>query len=489
MRSCCGARSSEGRGPVSRRTVAAKLLRTGVLACGLALVVAGPVVGQTPRLVFPADDGMHRDASFETWTGFAHLRSSDGAEYSAFAIFFTGWFLGLGVSGVYGALLDTRSGEFLDDRDLVVPIFGRADHTTGRLNERYDSSVLARADERSPYDLSVRTSNLRFAFTMAPTRDPVSIGRVDVGPGRTQQGYVVPHAKVVGVLRTADGREVQVTGGGIFQHLWGDTPDESAAQDIIAIHLDQGTDLFTIAGPTAESTVLVVADAAVSRTIRDGVLLRSDSLVEDGSLSFRRRWHLQVQSPALDLHVEASGPGRRVSLLGGSPTSSCDALCADRVPQESRSPGRRICTCGVADPSGRASADRCAAYDAGSCAGLNRGRPRHTFIAHAWFAMKHPVESRRREPSVADTCDGDGGTHQVMSAAPPGAPVALSLELSGAPAHRAQLCHCAHVHGGQPGIAASTPDVRSVSQRPPRSNASAPRAAAVEPRLRPPLMA
>lgn len=292
------------------------LLRIGVLACSLALVVAGPVVGQPPRLVFPADDGMHRDASFETWAGFAHLRSPEGAEYSAFAIFFTGRFLGVGVSGVYGALLDARAGEFLDDRDLVVPIVGRAVHTTGRLNERYDRSVLARADERSPYDLTVRSSKLRFAFTMAPTRDPVSLGRVDVGPGRTQQGYVVPHTRVAGELFTAGGREVEVSGGGIFQHLWGDAPDESAAQDIFAIHLDQGTDLFAIAGPTAESAVLVVADSNASRTLQGGFLVRSDSSVEDGSLSFRRRWHLQVQSPALDLHVEASGPGRRVSLLG-----------------------------------------------------------------------------------------------------------------------------------------------------------------------------
>lgn len=298
-----------------RRHEAIRILLVGAAAIALCFALPDEGLAQSGTLRFPADDGIHRGASFEMWSTFAHVKSARGDTYSAIAFFFTGKILGLSLSGVYGAVLDTRTGAFVDDRDLVTPIFGSKRHSTGRLDERYSRSTLSR-DSTGAYDISLATGPLQLGLSLMPVRAAVDLGRIVVGAGRTQRSYVVPRANVRGRLRDASGTMVAVQGIGLFQHVWGDSPEQSAAEDVLAIHLDDGTDLFALSGPVPESAVVMVSKDAASRVLRDGFRLESDSLVVAGPVSFRRRWHLRVDSPVLDLRVTPTSETRHVKLLG-----------------------------------------------------------------------------------------------------------------------------------------------------------------------------
>ncbi len=291
------------------------------LLLGAALVVSQLTIphnsrAQSSALTFPADDGRHAEASFELWSGFMHVTSTGGVTYSVLAFFFTSKVIGMGFSGVYGAVLNTQTGKFLDKQDLVTPLFGRADHRADHLDEHYDDNELTHDSVGARYVIRMQTGPLRFRLSLAPARNPVDLGMIVVGKGRTERSYVVPRGVVRGRLRDETGATVNVEGVGMFEHEWGDQPEPAAAEDVLAIHLDDGTDIFALSGTNPDSALVMVASDSADRVLRAGYLLEPDSLATAGRLSFGRRWRLVVGSPSLALRIDPSIEAWRVSLLG-----------------------------------------------------------------------------------------------------------------------------------------------------------------------------
>lgn len=261
------------------------------------------------------DEGRHSGVGFEMWSAFAHVRAADGRAFSVVTFFFTGKFLAFNVSGVYAAVLDVRRDRFVDSRDMVAPIFGSRTSTRGRLDERFDDNLLRRDTATGTYEIRIATGTLDYALSGTAARAPLDLGMVPAGPGRLQRSYVFPRMSMRGVLRLEDGEQVEVEGVGLFQHVWGDSPDGSAAQDVIVAHLEDGTDFVAFSGADPDSAIMVLSSDSAGRVLRDAFQLVTDTAFTDSSFSFRRGWRIRVPDSRLDVRITPRS-GRRVTLLG-----------------------------------------------------------------------------------------------------------------------------------------------------------------------------
>lgn len=289
------------------------------------LGIFGPSTAvQAQDLSFPEDAGRHGGSDFEMWSLLAHVEGDSGRSMGLGVMFFSGRIVGLNVSGTFHLVTDESELEWFANRDLVLPIFGRKRHTEGRLDEAYDRSRLWTEPGTDRIRVVVRSGGWSLDLTFEPTLDPVDFGRVPVAEGAEQRIYARPAGRVTGELSRDGGPAESVTGIGVFQHAWGDSPDPSHTGSLFSAHLDDGRAVVAYHGESEEAphrlavvrpgfapvvTESFTAEAALSVSPRSGE-----------NVAFPVEWTLQAAEsgpiPYVEVRFERTTGGQPVEVLG-----------------------------------------------------------------------------------------------------------------------------------------------------------------------------
>jgi predicted secreted hydrolase len=297
------------------RSVRVFLLASAALLAGL------PAPGSGQPLSFPADEGFHPDAAFEMWSLLAHLTTASGQRMGIGVMFFSGRVVGLKVSGTFDLVADESEAEWSATRDLVVPLIGRARHTEGRLDEAYDRSRLWRDSETGLIRATVRTGDAEIMLEFDPLLDAVDFGDVPVGRSEVQRVYALPAGTVVGRL-SRRGAVEELTGTGVFQHAWGDSPDPARTGSQLSAHLDDGSALLVYHGNAGSS----VHSLSIRRPSGESIVTeaftaepgRWDAGDRTDGTTFPVDWRIRsmADSSPVDIRFETTTGGRAVRILG-----------------------------------------------------------------------------------------------------------------------------------------------------------------------------
>ncbi|MEO8168623.1 MAG: lipocalin family protein [bacterium] len=297
------------------RYLRAWFLRCVVLWCAL-IVVAPFTLSQELR--FPADDGKHEGVDFETWILFTELQASNGAHYR-FAVFFaSGKIVGVPVDAVYVFFADEKNREAEHSTKVAIPFIDKATHTEGKLFEQYGNAVLSRASASAPYAATFDLNDWRVTLTLTPKKSPVDLGTLVVGDRTTDRAYIVPRGEMAGKIEY-EGKTYSLKGRGMFQHMWGGSPEENAAVDMFAIHLDDGTDVAAFYSDRIRgANRLLISTATDSVAVKETFSATADSFVTGGKtgVRFPVKWRLTSGDLALSLRLNPKLQGQEVEMLG-----------------------------------------------------------------------------------------------------------------------------------------------------------------------------
>jgi len=280
-------------------------------------VLAIMSITQSQTLRFPEDDGKHDGVDFETWIVFARVQTP-AAEHYRFAVFFaSGKIIGLSISAVYVFFADEDLREAEHSTKIVIPIVQSATHTTGRLSEQYGNASLIRQDSAGVYTVSFDFEDSRVTMVLEPKKAAVNLGMVSVGTEKHERGYLVPRGLITGTIAGKD-RKSTLTGIGMFQHLWGDSPDKKAAADMFAIHLEDGTDVAAFFSPDfPQSNRLIISGPSDLVDVQTKFTAYPESVaVGKTGIRFSVRWNLATTDSSLRISMNPKLIGQEVQMLG-----------------------------------------------------------------------------------------------------------------------------------------------------------------------------
>lgn len=306
--------------PVNR---ARAMIILGFIFTGLGIFGLS-TAGQAQELSFPEDAGRHRGSDFEMWSFLAHVEGDSGRPMGLGVMFFTGRIVGLNVSGTFHLVTDESEPEWFANRDLVLPLFGRKRHTEGRLDEAYDRSRLWTEPATDRIRIVVRSGGWNLDLAFEPTLDPVDFGTVPVAEGAEQRIYARPAGRVTGELSRDGGPTESLTGIGVFQHAWGDSPDPSRTGSLLSAHLDDGRAVVSYHGEDEEAphrlAVVRPGSAPVVTESFTAEAARSVSPRSGDDVAFPVEWTLQAAEsgpiPSVDVRFERTSGGQPVEVLG-----------------------------------------------------------------------------------------------------------------------------------------------------------------------------
>ncbi|MFQ5846538.1 MAG: lipocalin family protein [Candidatus Methylomirabilales bacterium] len=291
-----------------------------VFLCLLSMVFSlglwsAPVSAQ--EFQFPRDEGRHEGVRFETWMVFAHLKDETGKSYGVVVTFFAGKVLGLPLKGVVLGITDNQRKEVKRYSDVLVPIFERARHTVGWLDERYGRNSLKREQNGGVYTLSVQIDDAQVELQMTAQKAPLVLGKIPVGEERWVEANSLPRNQVRGTM-VRNGREMAVKGKGSLEHMWGDAPEQGALREWFGIQLDDGTDLVAYRTKAA-STIQVLGLSTPegrSETLR-AFDLQSETTWRSPTtgIVFPMNWILNIPDPEAVIEVLPTFAGQEVSVL------------------------------------------------------------------------------------------------------------------------------------------------------------------------------
>ncbi len=314
----------------------------GLVACAVALLLSGgalragdegwrEVTGPPPS-VFPADHGAHSDLRTEWWYLTANLEDGLGGRYGVQVTFFR---RGLDP-------MSPQAGESpLRARHVLAAHLAIADVDGGRLRH---AERLGRADgggfcgfatddlrvwlgdwevERRPDNAllvraSDRAAGIGVGLALRPSKPLVAHGvggysRKGPDPGNASAYFSWTRLEVTGVV-VLDGRRIQVTGAGWFDHEWGSSQlgEGVVGWDWFSLRLDGGCELMVYrlrredGSPDRYSSgTFIGADGSSRRLTSDQVVLEptgSWTSPASGGV-YPSGWRIGVPSQGLELTV------------------------------------------------------------------------------------------------------------------------------------------------------------------------------------------
>ncbi len=269
-------------------------------------------------LQFPKDDGRHEEADFEAWSLFTHLETDKGQKFGVAVFFFTGEVIGITASGLYVVVADEQNKEYQNFSKIQIPLFSSTTHTVGRLMENYSDNVLERDPEGGDYKVNIDLGDFSISLKYNPLKKPVDIGQMAVGEEGFNRVYAVPRGEVSAQMLYA-GKEYKLSGIGIFQHQWGDKPEQDALSDIFALHFNDTTDVLIYhSGSFTKINTMLISD-------RDGSsrILRKFSAKADTTLSlkssndkFKLDWRFKSPENQFEIKVSPGFKGQEIEMLG-----------------------------------------------------------------------------------------------------------------------------------------------------------------------------
>lgn len=275
-----------------------------------------PINAQT--LNFPKDDGRHEDADFEAWSLFTHIDTKDGLQFGVTIFFFTGKVIGIRASGVYVVVADEQKKEYQNFSKIQLPLFSSTTHTVGQLLEDYSDNILKRDPEGGPYIIKIEMDDFSISLKYNPLKKPIDIGLLAVGNENFNRVYAIPRGKVSAQMLYA-GEEFQLDGIGIFQHQWGDKPEQSALSDIFALHLKDSTDILIYhSGTFPEINTMLISDSNGKNQVLRKFTANADTilLVKSSNSKFKLNWKFESPESQLRIIILPNFDGQEIEMLG-----------------------------------------------------------------------------------------------------------------------------------------------------------------------------
>jgi len=275
-----------------------------------------PINAQT--LNFPEDDGRHENADFEAWSFFTHIETKDSLQFGVAIFFFTGKVIGIKASGIYIVVADEQKKKYQKFSKIQVPIFSSTTHTVGQLMENYSDNVLKRSSKDGPYIVKIEMDDFSISLKYDPLKQPIDIGLLTVGTENFNRIYAIPRGKVSAQMRY-EGEEFQLDGIGIFQHQWGDKPEQSALSDIFVLHLKDTTDILIYYSETfPEINTMIVSNSNEEKQILRKFTAKADTILFDKSSNdeFKLNWKFESPESQLKIVVLPNFDGQEIEMLG-----------------------------------------------------------------------------------------------------------------------------------------------------------------------------
>ncbi|GBD87815.1 hydroxyneurosporene synthase [bacterium BMS3Abin03] len=280
------------------------------------IALVQPVNAQT--LKYPDDDGRHEDADFEAWSLFTHIETDDGLQFGVAIFFFTGKIIGIKASGLYAVVADVQKKEYQDFSKIQLPLFSSTTHTVGRLMENYSDNVLERNPIGGPYNVKIEMDDFSISLKYNPLKKPVDIGQLAVSDEGFNRVYAIPRGKVSAQMLYA-GKEYQLDGIGIFQHQWGDKPEQDALSDIFALHFNDTTDVLIYhSGTFPEINTMLLSDSNGEYRILHKFTANADTIlsVELSNDKFKLDWQFRSPENQFEIKISPSFKGQEIEMLG-----------------------------------------------------------------------------------------------------------------------------------------------------------------------------
>ncbi len=285
-----------------------------------------------PEIDLPRDHGAHPEVQTEWWYLTANLTGTDGNRYGVQVTFFRS---GLDASppqpdssplrarqalAAHLAVVDVERGAFRHAERVRRADGGFAGFATDDLGVWLgDWQLERRADDTLVAAASDRASGIGVELEYRPAKPLVRQGvdgysQKGSDPGNASAYLSWTRLEVSGRL-VLDGREVEVSGAGWFDHEWGTSQlgDGVAGWDWFSLRLDDGSELMVYrlrredGSPDPYSSgTLVRTDGTTRRLAVDQVVLEPTGswISPETGGSYPSGWRIGVPSEGLDLTVE-----------------------------------------------------------------------------------------------------------------------------------------------------------------------------------------
>lgn len=292
---------------VNRRVALLSAALAGALAKG-APASADDAVAPAP-VVFPDDEGVHRDALTEWWYYTGHLVAEDGGEYGFEDVFFRASRDGLRGWAAHCALTDKGAHSFRYDQRIVLgEAAGNLD--APGMDFRIDDWRIAGLDGEDRVVGSVDGAAWR--LNLSSTKPPVLHGGDGYTRGsNTETSYYYSRTRyAVGGTLILDGEPVAVTGAAWMDHQWGTfTSFSEGGWDWFALQLDDQTELMAY----------YVRDAADVQYLASGTFVEADGSylelpAEAFTISPTGSWESPESGGTYPMGWTLSYPGRDLEL-------------------------------------------------------------------------------------------------------------------------------------------------------------------------------
>jgi predicted secreted hydrolase len=280
------------------------------------IILIQPINAQT--LNFPKDDGRHEDVDFEAWSLFTHIETKDSLQFGVAIFFFTGKVIGIRASGLYVVVADEQKKEYINFSKIQLPLFSSTTHAVGQLMEDYSDNILKRNPEGGPYIVKIEMDDFSISLKYTPLKHPIDIGLLPVGNENFNRVYAIPRGKVLAQMFYA-GEEFQLDGIGIFQHQWGDKPEQSALSDIFALHLKDTTDILIYYSESfPEINTMIISDSNEKKQVLHKFKASADTILSDKSSNeeFKLNWEFESPESQLKIKILSDFDGQIIEMLG-----------------------------------------------------------------------------------------------------------------------------------------------------------------------------
>jgi len=274
-----------------------------------------PVKAQS--LEFPKDEGRHEDVDFEAWSFLTHLKTADSSRFGVAIFFFTGKVVGINASGLYVVVSEQKNDEYEKFTKIQIPLINQTTHTEDYLFENYSDNILKRDSDGGPYIIKIDKDDFVISLEFNPIKKPIDMGRLSVGDEGFNRIYAVPRGEVSAKMKFKD-NDYNLTGIGIFQHQWGDKPDENLLSDMFALHLNEGTDILIYHSDTSPGiNKMLASDADDNSIVLNNFFAKADSLavVKSTGDVFELNWNIKSPENQIELNILPTKVHQEVEML------------------------------------------------------------------------------------------------------------------------------------------------------------------------------
>ncbi len=284
----------------------------------LIIVLFQPVNAYAQDLEFPKDDGIHEDADFEAWSFFTHVKNKEGLQFGVTIFFFTGEVIGIKASGIYIVVADKQKNEYQNFSKIQIPLFSSTTHTTGQLMENYSDNILERENRNGPYKVKLKIDDFDLSLKYTPVKKPIDIGQLAVGDKSFNRIYAIPRGEVSAQM-LYEGKKYQLNGIGVFQHQWGDKPEQNALSDIFALHFKDTTDILIYHSDIfPEINSMLISDSNGNNQVLHKFIAKADTTisVKSSNDKFKLGWKFESTKKQFDINILPSFKGQEIEMLG-----------------------------------------------------------------------------------------------------------------------------------------------------------------------------